>query len=184
MKYVSGRIVWGIYTWLGWSGEVAQPIGSSVLVRAHYFLLVVPLPRSNPTRYKYPTQSFHWHTSFTCLLRWNRQWVPKRRQLKLKRRGISQKGTNYNIKLDATLAKLLTASWKLAHKKKRCIIFHFPSKWLKGRPSGMTTVMIWSSIARVSAPKLAQRSMNTVPRKHPCFLCLSFRSAAANGRQI
>ena len=39
MKYVSGRIVRGIYTWLGWSGEVAEPIGSSVPVRAHYFLL-------------------------------------------------------------------------------------------------------------------------------------------------
>jgi len=25
--------VWGIYTWLGWSGEVAEPIGSSVPVR-------------------------------------------------------------------------------------------------------------------------------------------------------
>ena len=36
MKYVSGRIVRGIYTWLGWSGEVAEPIGSSVPVRAHY----------------------------------------------------------------------------------------------------------------------------------------------------
>ena len=35
----------GIYTWL-----------------AHYFLLALPLPRSNPTRYKYPAQSFHWHT--------------------------------------------------------------------------------------------------------------------------
>jgi len=32
MKYVSGRIVWGIYTWLGWSGEVAEPIGSGVAV--------------------------------------------------------------------------------------------------------------------------------------------------------
>jgi len=30
MKYVRGRIVRGIYTWLGWSGEVAEPIGSSV----------------------------------------------------------------------------------------------------------------------------------------------------------
>jgi len=30
MKYVSGWIVWGIYTRLGWSGEVAEPIGSSV----------------------------------------------------------------------------------------------------------------------------------------------------------
>jgi len=30
---VSGRIVWGIYTWLGWSGEVAESIGSSVPVR-------------------------------------------------------------------------------------------------------------------------------------------------------
>ena len=30
MKYVSGRIVWGIYIWLGWSGEMAEPIGSSV----------------------------------------------------------------------------------------------------------------------------------------------------------
>jgi len=41
MKYVSGWIVWGIYTWLGWSGEVAEPIGSSVPVRAHYFLLAI-----------------------------------------------------------------------------------------------------------------------------------------------
>jgi len=30
MEYVSGWIVWGIYTWLSWSGEVAEPIGSSV----------------------------------------------------------------------------------------------------------------------------------------------------------
>ena len=30
MKYVSGWIVWGIYTWLGWSGEVAETIGSGV----------------------------------------------------------------------------------------------------------------------------------------------------------
>ena len=37
MKYVSGRIVWGIYAWLGWSGEVAEPIGSSVPVRALLF---------------------------------------------------------------------------------------------------------------------------------------------------
>jgi len=27
MKYVSGWIVWGFYTGLGWSGEVAEPIG-------------------------------------------------------------------------------------------------------------------------------------------------------------
>jgi len=27
-------VVWGIYTCLGWSGEVAEPIGSSVPVRA------------------------------------------------------------------------------------------------------------------------------------------------------
>ena len=64
-------------------------------VRAHYFLLTLPLPRSNSIRYKYATQSIHWHTSFTCLWRWNRQWVPKRRQLELRRRGITQKGTNY-----------------------------------------------------------------------------------------
>jgi len=44
MKYVSGRIVRGIYTWLGWSGEMAEPIGSSVPVRTHYFLLALPLP--------------------------------------------------------------------------------------------------------------------------------------------
>jgi len=37
MKYVSGWIVWGIYTWLGLSREVAEPIGSSVPVRAHHF---------------------------------------------------------------------------------------------------------------------------------------------------
>jgi len=34
MKYVSGWIVWGIYTWLGSSREVAEPIGSSVAVRS------------------------------------------------------------------------------------------------------------------------------------------------------
>ena len=71
-----------------------QREGSSVPVRAHYFLLALPLPRSSPIRYKYPTQSIHWHTSFTCLWRWNRQWVPKRRQLELRRRGITQKATN------------------------------------------------------------------------------------------
>jgi len=30
--YVSGWIVWSIYTWLSWSGEVADPIGISVHV--------------------------------------------------------------------------------------------------------------------------------------------------------
>ena len=69
MKYVSGRIVWGTYTWLGWSGEVAERIGSNPTytrtyihpppsttcwtsnrpVRAHYFILALPLPRANPT---------------------------------------------------------------------------------------------------------------------------------------
>jgi len=34
MKYVSGWIVWGIYTELSWSGEVEEPIGSSVPVGA------------------------------------------------------------------------------------------------------------------------------------------------------
>ena len=48
MKYVSGRIVRGIYTWLGWSGEVAEPIGSSVPVRAHYFLLALPPMKMEP----------------------------------------------------------------------------------------------------------------------------------------
>jgi len=33
MKYVSGRIVRGIYTWLRWSGDVAEPIGSGVPVQ-------------------------------------------------------------------------------------------------------------------------------------------------------
>ena len=99
--------LWGIYTWLGWSGEVAEPIGSGVpvrgranrkwyAVRSHHFLLALPLPCSNPTSYKYPTHSIHWHTSFTCLWRWNRQWVPKRRQLELRRRGITQKGTSFS----------------------------------------------------------------------------------------
>jgi len=72
-------------------------------VQAHYFLLALPLLRSNPTRYKYPTQSIHWHNSFTCLWRWNRQWVPKRRQLELRRLGITQKGTNYTMYLSLKL---------------------------------------------------------------------------------
>ena len=67
-------------------------------VRALYFLLALQLPRSNPTRYKYPTQSIHWHTSFTCLWSWNRQWVSKRRQLELRRRGITQKETDYDFR--------------------------------------------------------------------------------------
>ena len=33
--------------------------------------------------------------SFTCLWRWNRKWVPKRRKLELRRLGNTQKGTNY-----------------------------------------------------------------------------------------
>ena len=45
--------------------------------------------------YKYHTQSIHWHTSFTCLWRWKLQWVPKRRQLELRRRGITQKENIY-----------------------------------------------------------------------------------------
>ena len=38
-------------------------------------------------------------TSFTCIWRWNRQWVPKRRQLELRRRGITQKRTNYTLQV-------------------------------------------------------------------------------------
>ena len=47
MKYVSGWIVWGIYTGLGWSGEVAEAIGSSVPVHEHttfYCLCYFPTP--------------------------------------------------------------------------------------------------------------------------------------------
>ena len=39
MKYVSGRIVWGIYTWVGWNGEVEEPIGSSVPVLTYFIHL-------------------------------------------------------------------------------------------------------------------------------------------------
>jgi len=34
---------------------------------------------------------WHWHTSFTCLWRWNRLWVPKLRQLELRRRELPKK---------------------------------------------------------------------------------------------
>ena len=44
-----------------------------------------------------PTQSIHWHTSFTCLWRWNWQLVPKLRLLDLRCWGITQKGTNYKL---------------------------------------------------------------------------------------
>jgi len=83
MKYVSGRIVWGIYTWLGWNGEVAEPIGrgdnppthnsnshlhthlytpspsttcwtANRHARAHHFLLALPLPRSKPNQVYIP----------------------------------------------------------------------------------------------------------------------------------
>jgi len=62
MKYVSGRIVWGIYTGLGWSGEVAEPIGSSVPVGAHHCLLALPLPLSNQSGINTP------HTPSTDIL--------------------------------------------------------------------------------------------------------------------
>jgi len=41
MKYGSMSVegyVWGIHTWLGWSGEVAEPIVSSVPVIASAFV--------------------------------------------------------------------------------------------------------------------------------------------------
>ena len=126
MKYVSGWIVWGIYTELSWSGEVAEPIGSGVPVRAHHFLLALPLPRSNPTRYKYRTHSIHWHNSFTCLWRWNRQWVPKRRQLELRRPGITQKGTNYmtfvtnKFKSGGLHEKHVVATWNVGNRLSVC----------------------------------------------------------------
>jgi len=37
------------------------------------------------------------NTSVTCLWRWNPQWVPKCRQLELRRRGITQNRTNYKV---------------------------------------------------------------------------------------
>ena len=37
------------------------------------------------------------HTSSTCLWRWNRRSVPKRRHIKLRRRGITQKKKYYTI---------------------------------------------------------------------------------------
>jgi len=36
MKYVSGWSVRSIYTWLGWSGEVAEPIGTTHYCSAHF----------------------------------------------------------------------------------------------------------------------------------------------------
>jgi len=63
------------------AGPLTAPHGHTI----SYWLCHFPAP--NPTRYKYPAQSCHWHTSFTCLWRWNRQWVPKRRQLELGRPG-------------------------------------------------------------------------------------------------
>ena len=44
--------------------------------------------------------------SFTYLWRWNWQWVPKRRQLELRLRGITQKGTNYIKKNIARMYKI------------------------------------------------------------------------------
>ena len=61
MKYVSGWIVWGIYTWLGWSGEVAEPIGSSEPARAHYFLLHLEHGESLKTR------KISYRNFFNCL---------------------------------------------------------------------------------------------------------------------
>jgi len=92
-------------------------------IRVHYFLLALPLPRSNPTRYKYHAQSCHWHTSFTCQWRWNRQWVPKRQQLELRRRGITQKGTNYFHVIHVALGgNLKSWVWSI------CMLYNFSGK--------------------------------------------------------
>jgi hypothetical protein len=49
----------------------------------------------NPVRYKYPTDPKPCHTSLTCLWRWNRYSVPKRRLLALRRRGNTQKNSYF-----------------------------------------------------------------------------------------
>jgi len=52
MKYISGRIVRGIYTWLGWSGEVAEPIGSGVPVSSETSAIRTQTPGNHPKRNK------------------------------------------------------------------------------------------------------------------------------------
>jgi len=59
MNYVSGRIVRGIYTWLGWSGEVAEPIGSSVPLWANYFHFPAPTQPGINTPHNPSTDILH-----------------------------------------------------------------------------------------------------------------------------
>jgi len=59
--------------------------------------LAPPLACQKPVRYKYTTRRIPCHISSTCL--WRRNWesVPKRRLLKLRHRGITQKKTYYML---------------------------------------------------------------------------------------
>ena len=52
--------------------------------------------KPNPLPHGYPNYSQFSHYLPTCLWRWNRQSVPKRRHVKFRRRGITQKKT-YSI---------------------------------------------------------------------------------------
>jgi hypothetical protein len=73
----------------------AHALYTSPLLTTPNRLLTFPLARPptclNPVRCKYPTDSKPRHTSLTCLWRWNRYSVPKRRLLALRRRGNTQK---------------------------------------------------------------------------------------------
>jgi len=61
------------------------------LVREYPEPLAQTIFEPNIFLYKYPNFSQTSHSTPTCLWRWNRESVPKRRHIKFRRQGITQK---------------------------------------------------------------------------------------------
>jgi len=75
---------WGIYTGKGLARNILSQLAQDIL-EPNLFL------------YKYPNISRNYlFFTPTCLWRWNRQSVPKRRHITFRRRGITRKKA-YNI---------------------------------------------------------------------------------------
>ena len=68
----------------------------------------------------------------TCLWRWNTQSVPKRRHIKFRRRGITQKKT-YNIQNTAKVWNQECFGWHTAHRQElkncNCSLWFYISFW-------------------------------------------------------
>jgi len=99
------------------------------------FLLAHAIFEPNLLPYGYPNNSKFSHSTPTCLWRWNRQSVPKRRHMKFRRQGNTQKK---NIQQDLGLLECGTASpgWRFKRFKRN----------VASSDSGSSSPAFWSSL--------------------------------------